>query len=444
MKKKRYIIGAILFLLWQPGHPIHAATAEHNPLQAEHALYNHLENLTGPADPQSPQKPFLALKKALDRLNTIRLLGGWPAIPEGRRIKPGCKDSRVPLLRQRLVISGDAGLETLGLDEVYDAPLVAGVRRFQHRHGLKADGVVGPATLAELNTSVQERITQIKLNMLRWRRMPEQMGQRYLLANIPGFRLDVVENNQVVRSMRTIVGKPERPTPVMSAMMTYLEISPYWNIPQQIARTDILPKIDADALFLRHNGIEVFDSWREDAPALDPSTIDWKRFSEAYFPFRLRQKPSASNALGRIKFIFPNRFSVYIHDTPARSLFSKNSRSYSSGCVRIEKPLTLADYLLADQGWDKDKIVDKVKRNERTVVVLKKAIRVHLVYMTAWADSNDTVYFYHDLYGRDRRLLEELNRPRCRAACPGFRTDANRPDRRKEERPRRGRTIRGR
>lgn len=219
-------------------------------------------------------------------MNTIRLLGGWPTIPEGHRIKPGCKNSRVPLLRQRLVISGDAGLETLGLDEVYDTQLVAGVRRFQHRHGLKADGVVGPATLAELNTSVQERIVQIKLNMLRWRRMPEQMGQRYLLANIPGFRLEIVENNQVVRSMRTIVGKPERPTPVMSAMMTYLEINPYWNIPQQIARTDILPKIDADALFLRHNGIEVFDSWREDAPALDPSTIDWKRCSEAYFPFR--------------------------------------------------------------------------------------------------------------------------------------------------------------
>ena len=371
------------------------------------------------------QQPFQALKKALERLDTIRLLGGWPTLPEGRRMYPGRKDSRVPLLRRRLIISGDAGLETLGLDEVYDAALVAAVRRFQHRHGLKPDGVVGPTTLAELNTSVEERITQIKLNMLRWYRMPERLGQRYLLANIPGFRLDVVENHQIVRSMRTIVGKPERPTPVMSALMTYLEINPYWNIPQQIARTDILPKINADALFLLHNDIEIFNSWRKDATALDPSTIDWNRYSEAYFPFRLRQKPSISNALGRIKFIFPNKFSVYIHDTPAKSLFSKNNRSYSSGCVRIENPLILADYLLADQGWSKDKIENKVKSRKRTVVVLKKPIPVHLVYLTAWADLDDTIYFYHDLYARDRLVLEELSRPDVRQPVLAFDPIAN-------------------
>lgn len=372
----------------------------------EESTWNALLGATTPR-----QKPFLALKKALERFNTIQLLGGWPTIPPGHRMRPGRRDPRVPLLRRRLIISGDMGLETLGSDNLYDDALAAGVRRFQQRHGLSIDGVAGPDTLAELNTSVQERITQIKLNMLRWRRLPERLGQRYLLANIPGFKLDVVENHRVVRSMRTIVGKPGRRTPMMSVMMTYLEINPYWNIPQQIASTDILPKIHVDPRFLLHNDIQVFNSWREDASALNPMTIDWKCYSKAYFPFRLRQKPSASNALGRIKFMFPNQFSVYIHDTPARSLFNKTNRGFSSGCIRIEDPLALAGYLLADQGWNKDKIEAKVKHRKRTVVVLKEPIPVHLVYLTAWAKEEGTVQFYHDLYGCDQRLREELNRP---------------------------------
>jgi L,D-transpeptidase YcbB len=355
------------------------------------------------------QKPFLALKGNLERLQTIRRLGGWPTIPDGRRLRPGCRDWRLPLLRRRLIISGDLGLESHGVDERYDDAVAAGVRRFQQRHGVEIDGVVGARTLAALNATVEERIAQIKLNMLRWRRLPEQMGPRYLLANIPGFRLDVVNDHQVVRTMRTIVGKPERHTPVMSAMITYLEINPYWNIPRQIAITDLLPKIQTDPRFLLRNHIQVFDSWRENAPTLDPLTIHWERCTKDYFPFRLRQKPSAANALGRIKFMFPNRFSVYIHDTPAKSLFEKTNRSFSSGCVRVEQPVVLADWLLTAQGWDRDRIEAKVKRGDRTVVVLTSPVPVYLVYMTAWADDDDTVHFYHDLYGRDQGMLNALH-----------------------------------
>lgn len=205
--------------------------------------------------------------------------------------------------------------------------------------------------------------------------------------------------------------KPDRRTPVLSAMMTYLEINPYWNIPQRIASSDILPKIHGNPRFLLQNSIQVFDSWRENASALDPLAIDWSRYSEAYFPFRLRQKPSSSNALGRIKFMFPNRFSVHIHYTPAKSLFSKNSRSYSSGCVRVEEPMALACDILAGQGWSPAEIQAKVKSRQRTVVVLKEPVPVHLVYMTVWAEENGSVNFYQDLYGCDQRLREELNRP---------------------------------
>jgi murein L,D-transpeptidase YcbB/YkuD len=374
-----------------------------------------LEALLKAASPR--HKSYMALKRALERYETIRMLGGWPTIPEGPRLEPGGRDPRVPLLRQRLVIAGDAGLETFGLNDRYDAALVAGVRRFQHRHGLRTDGVVGATTLAALNTGVEERITQIQLNMQRWCRLPQRLGERYLLANIPGFRLDVVENGQVACSMRTIVGKPERRTPVMSAMMTYMEINPYWNIPQKIASSDILPKIHDDPRFLQQNGIQVFDSWRESASALDPLAIDWSRYSEAYFPFRLRQEPSAVNALGRIKFMFPNRFSVYIHDTPAKALFSKDSRSYSSGCVRIENPVALASHILAAQGWSRYEIETKVKSRKRTVVVLKEPVPVHLVYMTAWAEEDGTVDFYHDPYEYDQGLLEELSRPHATEAA---------------------------
>ena len=356
------------------------------------------------------QQPFLALRKSLERYLTIRLLGGWPSIPQGPRLQAGLADSRVPLLRKRLIISGDMGLEKLSGDELFDAALLQGVRRFQRRHGLKSDGVVGAHTLAELNTDVQERITQIRLNMIRWRNLPQRPLARYLLVNIPGFRLFMVEDSHVVNSMRAIVGKKDRPTPVLSAMMTYLEINPYWNIPQRIARKDILPKIQIDALFLSRQKIQVFDSWHRGASALDPLAIDWQRYSEAYFPFRLRQQPAASNALGQVKFIFPNRFSVYIHDTPAKSLFGKSSRSFSSGCVRVEKPLDLAQYLLADQHWSNLKIAAKIQSGERQVVVLKSPIPVYLVYLTAWADDNGAVHFFRDLYQRDHTLLAKLHR----------------------------------
>jgi L,D-transpeptidase YcbB len=290
----------------------------------------------------------VTLRKILKRYQAIKQSGGWPAIPQGPRLELGIEDPRVPLLRKRLIISGDLGAEWPRMDDSFDSALVEGVRQFQRRHGLEADGIVGRNTLAELNTTVQERINQIKLNLIRWHRLPERLGSRYILVNIPGFKLDVVENNRVVHSMRAIVGKRKRPTPVLSAMMIFLEINPYWNIPQKIARKDLLTKIQKDPGYLLRRHIQVFSSWKEGAEVLDPLDIDWQSYSKKNFPpFHLRQQPVPFNALGRIKFIFPNHHSVYIHDTPAKSLFDKNNRSFSAGCVRIEEPLTLAKYILA-------------------------------------------------------------------------------------------------
>lgn len=355
-----------------------------------------------------PHKPYQALAKGLDRYTTIQRLGGWPDIAQGDKLSAGMRDPRVPVLRKRLVISGDMGLAQLSVDEIFDEALAAGVRQFQRRHGLNVDGVVGPKTFGELHVSVRSRITQIKLNMARWHNMPAQLGHRYLLVNIPGYRLDMVQDHHVVQSMRAIVGKNERPTPVMSSMLTYLEINPFWNIPQKIARKDILPKIHNDPQFLLRQKIQVFDSWKKDAPTLDPLSIAWQKYSEAYFPFRLRQAPAPANALGQLKFMFPNRFSVYIHDTPAKSLFNRTDRNFSSGCVRIEKPMGLAAYLLDGQHWDRQKIAAKMQSRRREVVVLKNPIAVHLVYLTAWGDENESVYFYKDVYGRDPQFRSAL------------------------------------
>ena len=359
---------------------------------------------------QPQQLPYRELKKALERYETIELLGGWPQVSEGRNLKQGNRDPRVPILRKRLVICGDLGIEHLSLDETYDAFVADAMRRFQDRHGLNADGVMGPKTLAELNTSVQTRIGQIKLNMARWHNMPDRLGDRYMLVNIPGYTLKVVENHRVLHSIRTIVGKENRQTPVMSAKMTYLEINPYWNIPQKIAREDLLPKIHEDPQYLVRQKIQVFESWQNDATALDPMTIDWQLYSDAYFPFRLRQEPAGTNALGQIKFMFPNRHAVYIHDTPSKSLFKKVDRSFSSGCVRIERPLKLAEYLLANQHWNGKRLGKLLKERKRKVVMLKDPIEVHLVYLTAWADESGTVHFFKDIYGHDQRLLVKLNR----------------------------------
>lgn len=358
----------------------------------------------------SPEhRQSISLRQCLDRYRTIRRLGGWPSINPGSKLQLGVKDARVPLLRWRLIMSGDMDLDKLSADSTYDEILAACIRRFQKRHGLNADGIVGPDTLATLNVSVQTRINQILINMARWRNLPSCLASRYILVNIPAFQMEVVENQQVIHSMRAIVGKADRPTPVMSAALTYLEINPYWNIPQNIARKDILPIIRRDPMFLVRRKIQVFDSWKADAKALDPQKIDWHDYTENYFPFRLRQEPSVTNALGRIKFIFPNRFSVYIHDTPSKFLFDKTRRSFSSGCVRIEKPMELAQYLLSPQRWNQKRLTAKLESGVREVVVLKEAIPVYMVYMTAWTNLNGQVCFFRDLYNRDPLLMAELN-----------------------------------
>ena len=354
---------------------------------------------------------YKRLRRALLWYEKIRQNGGWFPIDTGSPLRIGDTGPRVAMLKYRLKLTAD-GFEDAPIEnDHFDEHVALAVKHFQRRHGLKEDGLVGKRTLTELNVPVEKRIDQLQLSMERWRWYPDSFGDRFLMVNIPAFTLTIVESGRRVDRIRVIVGKQNRQTPIMSDQMTYIEFNPYWNIPQKIARKDILPKIKQDPAYLINQGIRVFGSWNKNAQALDPASIDWNKLSADYFPYRLRQDPSQRNALGQIKFIFPNSKSIYIHDTPGKSLFSRQERAFSSGCVRIEAPLALALELLNDQRWNRDRLKRVTTREQPVSVVLKKPIPVHLVYFTAWVDEDQTINFRKDIYGHDARLFQALYHP---------------------------------
>jgi murein L,D-transpeptidase YcbB/YkuD len=361
-------------------------------------------------------RAFKALQRRLPHYQQIAAAGGWPTVDEGPPLQRGDCGPRVVQLWHRLAAAGDGLAASAGT--CFDLHLEAAVRHFQQRHGLRADGVVGEDTLAALNVPVEARLRQIQINLERWRWMPAQLGPRYLLVNIPAFEMEIVQAGRVVETLRTIVGRKDRPTPMLTGAITYLELNPYWHVPPKIAREDLLPKIQANPEFLARQHFHVFDSWAADAREIDPRSIDWSSLSGDHFPFRLRQAPVRQNALGQVKFMFPNEQSVYIHDTPGKRLFERSSRPFSSGCVRVQEPLVLADFLLAGQGWDQSRLSQTVASAQRQVVLLEKPVPVYLVYHTAWVAQDGDVHFADDIYGHDQRLGEALAaRPPARPAC---------------------------
>ncbi len=353
---------------------------------------------------------YLRLKSALLKYQNIKKSGGWQNIPVGPKLRKGDTEKRIAALRSRLIISGDLSDSTSGDGEYFDEALESGVKKFQARNGLKTDGVVGSNTLSALNISVEDRIGQIKLNMERWRWLPQDLGKRYILVNTANFELDIIENGQTVTSTRAIVGKKKRPTPALSRKITYMELNPYWNIPHKIAINDVLPCIKKDSNYLKDKNIRIFENWEDDAKEVNPESIDWNTVTKKNFGYKLRQDPANSNALGRVKFIFPNEFSIYLHDTPARTLFNKTKRTFSSGCIRIEKPMELAAYLLTDNSkWTYEKLTAAVDSKKTRTILLSDPINIHILYWTAWVDKNGIVNFRDDIYGRDRQLNIALN-----------------------------------
>ncbi|MCC6135101.1 MAG: L,D-transpeptidase family protein [Candidatus Contendobacter sp.] len=348
----------------------------------------------------APQgKGYVQLRDTLHRYRKVEQEGGWPMVGAGASGK---------VLRIRLQASGDlADVATEpGKNATYDKAVTQAVRDFQRRHGLAETGKVNAATLAALNVPVSERIRQIELNMERWRWLPDDFGTRYILVNIPSFRMSVIENGKPVIESNVVVGRQERQTPTFTANMAYLVLSPKWYVPRSIAVKDKLPKLRRNAYALAGQGIRIYNSAGQQ---IDPGGVNWSAVGAGNFNYQLRQDAGPRNALGGIKFMFPNPYNVYLHDTPSRSLFSRSQRTFSSGCIRISNPVELAEYLLKhDPKWSKDAIKTAAASGKQRVVNLPQEVPVYLLYWTVWADENGDIQFRDDIYQRDKSLKRAL------------------------------------
>ena len=356
------------------------------------------------------QGSYAKLRQALARYRALSSTGGWPQVAAGPPLKKDSASYRVVELRRRLAASGDLDANDPEQENLFDDQLEQAVIFFQKRHGLKADGVVGPVTLNALNVPLKQRIRQMELNLERLRWILGNPEQRSIVVNIANFELDVIENGKAILSMKVVVGKPYLRTPVFTAKLSYLVINPSWNVPDSIARKEIIEKIRKDPHYLAKQNIEVLRGWGSREEEINPETIDWSKITPKNLSYRFRQKPGLLNALGRIKFMLPNKFDVYLHDTPARSLFSQQVRTFSHGCTRIEKPIELAEYLLRDAGWTREKILDSIAKGKERKVSIPHPLNVNFLYLTAWVDQEGTLQFRNDIYGRDKRLEKALRK----------------------------------
>ncbi len=347
------------------------------------------------------------LRQALVTYQDIGANGGWPSVPEGDGMKLGSTGPRVVVLRYRLRLTGDFGGPTPADPEVFDEQLEAAVKRFQRRHGIAADGAVGPRSLEELNVPVEERIDQIRANLERARWVFRDIEDTFIIVNIAGFYLELVEHGERTWRTKVQVGKPYHATPVFKSTLKYAEFNPTWTIPPGILRKETLPAIRRDPSYLSRNNMSVVTT---SGTIVDPATIDWAATTKG-FPYMIRQEPGTRNALGQVKFIFPNKYMVYLHDTPSKGLFARAERAFSHGCIRTQDPFELAVHLFDDQGWDRARIDQVIESRKTTRVNLAKPVTVMLLYWTADADEDGTVFFHKDVYGRDARIIRGLDEP---------------------------------
>lgn len=354
---------------------------------------------------------YAQLVAALERYRGFQAQDDWPVIPAGATLRQGEVGDRVELLRRRLAAEGDLAAGVSGEPEVFDSVLASAVSVFQARHGLDADAVVGSKTLQALNTPVEHRIDQLRasLERARWVFEDIQKTDDLILVNIASAQTALVRDHKIVWVTRSQVGKSYRQTPVFRGNLEYLVVNPTWTVPPGILRRDVLPRLKEDAV--GYLASKEMDLLTMQGQVVDPATVDWANLAGS-FPYMVRQRPGPHNALGMIKFIFPNPQFIFLHDTPSRELFNRSARNFSSGCIRIEDPFKLAELVMDNpEIWNSQTFDDVLASRKTRVIHLDEPLAVYLMYWTAMALADGTVQFFDDVYGRDKVVLDGLRKP---------------------------------
>ena len=358
--------------------------------------------LTAPSGPY-----YTGIQHWLTQYRRLAEAGGWPAVPEGPTLKPGDVDPRVVSIRNRLEATGELPKSTVTNPMEFDGPLKTAVSEFQVRHALADDGIVGKRTVAAMNVPVEARIDQLRISLERLRWVNQEADQTFVAVNIASFRAFVYKDGNMEWSTRAMVGKDYRRTPVFRGDIRYMEFNPTWTIPPTILRDDTLPAIKRDPNYLASKNIRVIGSNGE---FVDPQTVDWNRYT-TMVPYTLRQDPGPDNALGTVKFIFPNKHAVFLHDTPHRELFDQPERAFSSGCIRIEHPLKLPEWLLDDENYPESVLQSIVDSRKTQRISLAQPIPVIITYLTASLDLDGNPLFFRDIYNFDAKVLQALDGP---------------------------------
>ena len=350
---------------------------------------------------------YQQLKAAAKRYTKYVNNGGWQKIPRAPTLHPGDFNENISIIRNRLSFENDNHQNpSVSQLDLYDDALVQSVQQFQQRHSLSVDGVIGPATVRAMNVSANERLQQININLERLRWLPDDLGSRYIMVNLANYQLSAIENNEVKVNMRVIVGKSKRPTPSFSSEMTHVVFNPRWYVPNKLARLDLLPKQQANPDYFNRYHIRVFNKFSGYQTEIKPESIDWQTLSEEDFPYTLRQDPGDKNSLGRLKFVLQNPWKIYLHDTPSKSLFNKTQRNFSSGCIRVEDPMALANFSLT-RNIAQLPPVDIIGSDNTHHAKLEQPLFVYAIYATVWLDG-DQVMFSPDSYQRDQKMAKYL------------------------------------
>lgn len=350
---------------------------------------------------------YRGLKQALAAIRSLESAGGWPSVPSGASLKPRATDARIPAVRKRLSASGELPSGESTDNELYDAELEAAVKRFQDHHRLTADGAIGRSTLEAMNVSTRARADQVRVNMERARWVLGGLRDTFLLVNLPAFKVYYIRERKNVWETRSQIGRQARQTPSFRSDLRYLVLNPDWTVPPTILANDVLAGMKKGENTIARKGLMILD---RAGRRVDPSAIDWSAANAKAFPYTLRQPPGPDNALGRVKFIFPNEHTIFLHDTPSRDLFVADQRTFSSGCIRIERPLELAAMLLEGRDdWTAEKIQQTVYAGKSETVFLRQPLPVLIVYWTVSVGASGDLRYAKDVYSLDFRLLKALN-----------------------------------